>query len=292
MMTPSEIKCTSAAWEPKESVKARSKRDFGTSAPTHAEILIYKNLFNLIIAGKKPKKNLKVLVLGATPEIRDLAIELGAECTAVDISRNVLESLTKAMKYKDDKKNKFVCDDWFNMCSIFPKNSFDMILGDCSFNNVPFLRCGEMFQICKNLLKKDGCIITRQIFYFDHKMPRLTSQLVDELNELNARKMTPMGFIFETAMFSEIAYKSYNYATKELRWAGVHDDMMQMSKGMVSPNKEHILNFLEQTKTITTIVPTEKEFLDSATKCFTLHRKESTTEVSHSGFMPVYLFRK
>jgi len=75
----------------------------------------------------KKVKNPKALILGSTPELRDLVLRYNFESIACDINPNMLEAMDKLMKYKDHPQNKKVAGDWLKMN--FKKHSLDIVLG-------------------------------------------------------------------------------------------------------------------------------------------------------------------
>ena len=100
------------SWGQKENVMSRAKRGKATSAPDEKTLAVERKFFKI---AQGNKKKIKTLVLGATPELRDLAISMGSETIAVDISPRLLLALTNVMKHKDDPKNKFIVGDWLLM---------------------------------------------------------------------------------------------------------------------------------------------------------------------------------
>ena len=128
-------------WGEKEIVKARARRGPGTSSPTPEEMKVYEKFFLLA------KNKTKTLVLGATPELRDLAIENGSETTAVDVSPSLLLAQTNNMHYKNDPKNHYLIGDWLEIHKRFPKNGFDIVLADVSLANLPLKSNEKMLKI-------------------------------------------------------------------------------------------------------------------------------------------------
>jgi len=85
---------------------------------------------------KREKRSARMLVLGATPEFRDLGLKYGMEVWACDINSNMHKALDRLMKYRKSLKNKKVVSDWLFMSRHLPKKYFDLIIADQSFNIV------------------------------------------------------------------------------------------------------------------------------------------------------------
>src|SRR3989338_6981221 len=121
-------------WGKIDLVESRSKRGPGTSAPVKEELEIYEKFFKIAM-GNKTKT--RTLVLGGTPELRDLALKYHSETIAVDISPKLLLALTNVMEHKNEDNNKFMIGDWLDMGKFLQRNLFNIILADLSINNIP-----------------------------------------------------------------------------------------------------------------------------------------------------------
>jgi ubiquinone/menaquinone biosynthesis C-methylase UbiE len=143
----------------KKVYESRSKRRPPT-APDAAELAIYEKYAKL--ASKSSIKN--SLVLGATPELRDIAIKNGFVGYAVDISKNVSELFTSLMDYKDDPNNKMIIGDWLEMN--FKDNFFSLVMADASFCNLPTKELNEkLIKILKDIISPKGYFVSRNIFF-------------------------------------------------------------------------------------------------------------------------------
>lgn len=105
---------------------------------------------------KKENKNVKALVLGATPEIRDLLAKYHIPTTVLDVNAGMVRGLGRLMKYKKRKKERIIINNWLNVSKLFPKNHFDLIMGHDVFNNLPWSFYSRLAQGIKKVLKKDG----------------------------------------------------------------------------------------------------------------------------------------
>jgi hypothetical protein len=70
--------------------------------PSFGEITIYQRCLENII-GKKRKK-IRALILGATPELRDLTARLGIDTTIVDVNPNMVRGMTELLEYSDGQE--------------------------------------------------------------------------------------------------------------------------------------------------------------------------------------------
>lgn len=130
--------------------------------PSRNEQNFYKKYLQKIFDSKVLPK--RVLILGATTELRDMAIDIGLESTAVDISEEMMEKFSSLMRNQNSQRDKRIIKDWLEMD--FPKSSFGAVMGDASFNNLATKKDNEnLASICGKVLAKGGYLIMRQVFY-------------------------------------------------------------------------------------------------------------------------------
>ncbi len=126
-------------------------------APSSETTLIYKKFIEEVI-NKKHIKNPKVLVHGATPHLRDMLFEINAKIVILDISLNMILSMTKLLKHKNDEEI-IVNANWIN--TPLQDDYFDFVIGDLTLPNIPKNELDNYFNSIKRVLKKEGYWITR-----------------------------------------------------------------------------------------------------------------------------------
>ncbi len=120
----------------------------------------------------------RFLVLGSTPELRNLALSYPESLVAVaDIDIEMLVSQAKLVE-KDTSKEIWIKSDWLN--APIKEDFFDVILGDFTFENLDFEKHKIYFENIKKWLKKDGEYIGR-IALFQERHKQL---LVEDINQL------------------------------------------------------------------------------------------------------------
>jgi len=143
------------------------------SKPSLYDLNIYKALIRkycLQING------MKALVLGATPELRDLLFELKADVSVVDRNPYMIEEMTRIRIYKNHEA--VYIDDWFKY---LPKNkySFNLIVSDLTQSNIPYDMHDEFYQLVSNSLIPGGIFIDRMYTYRDNsKLYSATEEFV------------------------------------------------------------------------------------------------------------------
>lgn len=142
--------------------------------PTPAEISIYKDFAKLNL-----RKGCRVLVLGATPEIRDmLAKYRNVQIILVDINLDMILAMTSLMRQKRvAEKEIWIRSNWLS--APLPKNYFDVIYGDFVLGNMPFKLQAQFLNNIRNWLKPNGYFITRCEGFSSHYKTFSISELCE-----------------------------------------------------------------------------------------------------------------
>ena len=123
--------------------------------PSKGEVSIFEKYLEDIY--KKDKCKIKVLILGATPEFRDICNRNGFDVTCIDINKSIYESLTLLQK-SVNKKEKFINTNWLTFKI---KQKFDVIIGDVPTAMFPTELYKQFFQNMYTHLVKNGKLIIR-----------------------------------------------------------------------------------------------------------------------------------
>ncbi len=108
---------------------------------------------------KKIKKgNMKALVLGVTPEIREALAEFGYETTCIDINKEMIQAMNSLIKIKNPDEM-IVNENW--LANSLEGKSFDVVLGDAVFPNIPWKEWKTLLSEVRRVLKPNGVFITR-----------------------------------------------------------------------------------------------------------------------------------
>jgi len=128
------------------------------AAPSIEEVEVFRKFLHEVDKNisVKPKK---VLVLGITPEMREIAWGNGYEVVSVDIDKNMIKSMKDFVKIKG--RETIINDNWLNLEKYYSYCTFDLILADASLNNLSFKDYQKILKIMNELLKDDGYFIVR-----------------------------------------------------------------------------------------------------------------------------------
>lgn len=140
------------------------KKIYPPSRPSRGNILAFEKL---MLEAVKAKKDVRVLLLGATPELRDLfARYKKIAVTVCDINMEMIMAMTNLMKRKTARET-WIKASW--LTAPLKENYYDLVFGDYITGNVPRKNLPQLYQQINKLLKKGGYFITRFFSYFDQK---------------------------------------------------------------------------------------------------------------------------
>ncbi|MDO8676412.1 MAG: class I SAM-dependent methyltransferase [Candidatus Azambacteria bacterium] len=120
--------------------------------PSAGDVAIYKKL-----AGNKISGN--VLILGSTPELRDLVAEKGNNPTLIDMSETMLKKMLLLAKVARAEKEQWITSGWEEVS--LPKDHFDLILGDMVWWVISVPDQIILTDKIARVLKPDGLFISR-----------------------------------------------------------------------------------------------------------------------------------
>ncbi|MCL2164329.1 MAG: class I SAM-dependent methyltransferase [Oscillospiraceae bacterium] len=123
--------------------------------PYQEEIEIFRALIYKYLQTSEDHPN--VLILGSTPELRDLVCSLGLVPTVVDYSKENYVAMGTLKKTRNTTE-RFVESDWLEFES---DESFDIILSEAALNVVDARSSAIMYRRCSDLLKSGGYLLAK-----------------------------------------------------------------------------------------------------------------------------------
>lgn len=224
----------------------------------------------------------KILVLGATPEYRNLCGELGIEVTLLDFSRKNYEYL--ANEVKNRPKETFVEGDWLNTVL---DEKFDIILGDNVIDMINKKDLKALLSNISRMLKKDGLFMPRT--YVRDKGERYNpEQVIKEYRE--ERKGQPLF----TGTIRNLNLAAYNFKKDRV----IFKDMWKIVKdlhgrGIVSDEElEEYRNFSFENRDFRLFIPLRGELDKALSKFFDIKEIFYGTEEYLKGQLPLHVLMK
>jgi hypothetical protein len=122
--------------------------------PSPAELTIYEKRITEVA---KNEKNPKAVVLGATPELRDLLTKYNySKVVLVDIDPNVVKEMSKLLQLSKGNEEVYITD-WLDM---YLPETFDLVLCDHGLHFIEFNKWETFFRRVKNILNDNGQFVT------------------------------------------------------------------------------------------------------------------------------------
>ncbi|MDD4902055.1 MAG: class I SAM-dependent methyltransferase [Patescibacteria group bacterium] len=181
----------SLAWK---NVAAYWKKNTWPARPGAGDLVFYRQAFEEKL---KVKEKINVLVLGSTPELRDLAGEYAGRVYLVcaDINLEMYLAMNSLLSRKIPGEV-FILSDWATLP--LADNFFDLIMGDGVFSNSPDL--DKFLRRVSELLNKDGIFVTRFSVAPEKIIKLPADELLDLFIEYNDEKAE--GVLFMTLHFN------------------------------------------------------------------------------------------
>lgn len=144
--------------------------------PNKEEIAIYRYFLGEITTENR------ILILGATPELRDLVLSLGAQSFVADYSRQMLTVMQTFMNQDPKGRETIIEKNWLDLD--FPENFFTAILGDLSLRHISPESQYSLLEKMYRWTKPNGKIILRIHFISPQHAERPYAIILDEIKHL------------------------------------------------------------------------------------------------------------
>ncbi|KKU03562.1 MAG: hypothetical protein UX06_C0041G0004 [Candidatus Giovannonibacteria bacterium GW2011_GWA2_45_21] len=248
--------------------------------PSKGDCEIYQDYLS------RKKEVERVLILGSTPEVRDLAAKLPkAKIYVADFSHQMLSGMVKFIRHADPTKEIWIKDDWLSL--FLSERSFDVIIGDLVLQQIPPENEKVFLKKVNSLLKKDGIFISR--FHFISE--RFQSKTIEEI----VKKV-------------EVKKRSYNEKVTLIRlwvWERFSDpESRKMDRCLAA---REYTEFIKRTKMSDEAIkkvektliawenapytwspPTEKQLVDGLSDYFTIVDRKVATDHEDAIYYPIF----
>jgi len=143
----------------KTAVKEVSHHHTSLTKPCDAELNIFLQYLENVVRGVSEPR---ILILGCSPELREIAAKFKAKTTVVANDLEVIERTASLMKTKNKK------EEWLEgdiMVLPLQKRSFDLIFSDHVLSNVSPFNKENFYGRMKEILKKEGSVVIRSVVF-------------------------------------------------------------------------------------------------------------------------------
>lgn len=241
--------------------------------PSNDELSIYEKHFKNLACGKK--KN--VLIFGATPELRDIALKYETNVTSADISWEMLCAMNLLMK-EDWHKEILVKCDWLKLPL---KDSFyDIAVGDNYLNMLHWPQFEPMIRESHRLLKSGGHLLTAVLIYSEKP------DSIEGLTKQYERGQLALGDLLSFSM--DATYDSKTRETSVPKHFEELDKLFNLGK----VSKKTMKDLEPYRGPLTIAKPTEREFERLCQPYFEIIAKEYGKDYKCCQYRPIYILRK
>lgn len=209
--------------------------------PSGAEIEFWEKAVRKIAK----RKNCRALVIGVTPEIRDLLSKHKIEVILVDINPVMYKAMNKLIKLKNPKE-KFIKTNWLEMDKVLPKNYFDIVLSDSPHGNIRFSEFDKFNKNIHLILKRKGifCLGAATVESRDKGISYETLIKIYKKDPLKFKKFKwQRYYVFKTGFKDKKVFDRKNFGFKE----GIFDKKIEeyFKKGKITKHDLEYLRFNE-----------------------------------------------
>lgn len=182
----------------------------------------------------KKNRNLKALILGVTPEIRDLLSKYQIDTVCLDFNPIMAEAMTHLVK-KKNQREKIVIGDWLKMP--FPQNNFDLVIADCPQDNLPYQKFNLLFQNIYRVLKPDGYLMLGTT-YFKGFQEAINLKQYIKIYRKNSKAFKDLSYKYYYLMRLSSHKDFYNQQDKVVDWPKIDEKLKLLYRGKELTKRE------------------------------------------------------
>lgn len=172
-------------------------------APAFEVLAVYQSHLELARARfGKPR----VLVLGATPELADLALSNECRVYRVDSNQAMFEAGRERQQFSDRSNETIICGDWLNM-DMIGDGMIDLVMGDAAVNQIPHAGMRALFGELIRITHTGSMFSLKQIVMPDDKVSEF--EFCSALRTYRSGKITANEF-YETLRFYCFLSEAYD----------------------------------------------------------------------------------
>lgn len=247
---------------------------------------------------KQFKKKKKVLLLGSTPEIREILSKFNIEAIIIDFSFEMISGMLSFNHQIVEAKEKWIKADWMVLDDFLKNNYFDMIIGDLFLRNIDSKLQSKCLKNISKLLKRDGCLITR-IHFLNKRLIKLSSTETIKSVFKECRYKRDKMELLEDLITSRLFDKNTDFNNKIVDKEVFTNDIKEhIKKGLRNKKEKLILNnilkkwsspknYFQRTWT----QRTKKEIEGLLLKYFVVHDIRIASDYKDSEFYPIYILK-
>lgn len=286
-MTKTTLDNTSYAW--KQISENWQTYFFPPSRPSDQEVATYMEWLKRISGSES---GLKALVLGATPELRDVLNQLHFKTHAIDINMEMILALNGLVEHQNPDEV-LIRANWLE--NPLQESYFDVVLGDAVFANVPWEKRSDFYKEIVRLLKPNGHYLSRTFYAPEKRRYENIDDILAVFAKKKASNQTAIELVFELQLFTHDPFDRLGSMAKVRKVM----EEIHGSKGFTFESQD-----LNQTLEIVWsywvgdalskkvwIYPFQKEEEKEYVQYFDIENKFSATDHPYGELTPMYLLK-
>lgn len=249
--------------------------------PSKGDLQIYRTFF------RRGVPNRRILILGSTPEIRDLiSEEAGAEVYIADFSGRMPADMLRFTKNTNPQNERWVAANWLELP--FPTKFFDVILGDVVLHQLTPSFEQIFLEKMRSLLKPEGFFITR-LFFLDgkllqQKLSDITAQvLAGPFNRDQKRTLIKLQTVW---LFADLTKRRFNRHLSARRFSELaqegrfHDPILKEVYNILIADKNSYRDWSP---------PGEEELIRIISSSFSVKERRAADDYLYAEYFPTFL---
>lgn len=249
--------------------------------PYVEECEIFKTYLSEFI--KQNDKRPKVLILGSTPELRDVAYSCGIEPFIVDYSKDNYEAMGTLCKVIG--KDIFIESNWLDIKQHIHEQ-FDFIFSEAAFNVLNATNAKKLYRICFDMLTDGGRVIAKQWIRLSNIKPDV-DKLINDFRASNSM----WGFYSHTCIPLMLAYYDYKNEVITLRRLEEVCHSLYDNKKITAIEWNSIDIHDYKNVDLELYIPLLKEFLCDTGELFNLVNYH-IIHIANSQYHPIFVLKK
>jgi len=227
-----------------------------------------------------------VLVLGATPELRLLALREGFEVVFVDRDRLMIQAMALLIDYSGVDESRETCleCDWLGMPN--PPFPYGVVLGDGSLNHLTMEQMSELLAKLRRFLTKSGSLCLRVMTYpKSREQTSLVSIFSKYRTRADGEQNRMLRDLYLRLLFAKGVYRKSTRTSSHLRL--MNELKRACDSNRVRKEEFNIFAPLAGVEYAPT-VPFRAEFRRMSSACFRIERIHALEHREHLDISRIY----
>lgn len=254
--------------------------------PSKEDIKNYSSVLELL------EKKEKILLLGSTPEIREILSKLGIFPVIADFSVRMISGMLHFNQRVIESKERWVRADWMDLDKFLKEDYFDVILGDIVLRNIEPNYQNKFLEKISRLLNANGYFVSR-IHILNEDFVNLSSARIirSAFEYFRSNKIKLADDLITSRLFD----KNTDFKNKKVDKEGFAKDINRyIKKGVKDKREKLILNNISKRwfgpRTWTQRRP--KEIDQLLIKYFIIRDISVAFDYKDSEFYPIHILKK